>query len=121
MSSHASDSRLDHRMVAVAEMAASTQEALDQALLDDLRRYRATTEAVLEHIDPSLSAWLAPPRQHVQEMTLSMRVDLRVQHGAGCSLTVDPLGSGFARRFSTSTETASTFAVTVTSRPGIDP
>lgn len=111
--SRATDSvSLERWFVSWAETAQATQEVFDAAHAESLTAFEVA-KVPLAAIDPSLVSELAPPQQHVQEMSCEQRVQLSVDRSVGFEVGLEPLGSIFERRFSTSTQQASTLKVSV--------
>lgn len=106
-------SNLDQFFASFAKAAEATQRRLDEAHADSLSAFLPTVEP-LTTLDPSLVASLAPPRQVVSEMSCEARVQMTVERGSSFGLRIQPLGSLFERRFSTSTESAVTLSFNVT-------
>lgn len=104
-------------LASVGESAMATQQRLDAAHRSELKDFEHCIAPLLAHLEPSLVAPLAPPRQVVTEMTLSSEIDLTVDRSVGVALTVEPLGIGVARRFETSSGTTSSLTVSVEAVP----
>ena len=105
-------------LTSLGDAAMATQRHLLEGHLEAVAAY-AGTDGALRRIDPSLAAQVAPPELLVQEMTADLQVDLKIDRSHGFDLAVQPLGSGYQRRFSTSSEgsTRLSFTVRPTSHP----
>ncbi len=96
----------------LGDAAMETQRLLLKGHFEAVVAY-AATDAALRRIDPALADQLAPPELLLQEMTADLQVDLKVDRSDGFEITVQHLGSGFQRRFSTSSDTSTGLSFTV--------